>query len=500
MSPFPARPRLAPHVLPRRHVVDGEERVVLHDLREKRAVQIGAREWGLIAAADGTRDVDGIVLAAAREGAHARAAALRGFLEQLHGAGMLVDGIDDPAATVATAEAPTAEPAASAHTVEALGAGSLAGDAPVVDRGSRPLDVLPGFTLHCDGSGSCCRFYGSVIFGPVEAARARALLPMVREGGARHERVFMPERGSGPTGGAAVTYCDGRCAYLGDDDLCALHAAGGPAAKPIGCQTFPASFVDDGEAVRVSVSVECACVLASVDRAGGSALVPARARIRDDLDPTLVIEELDREIPIAGWTSAPRAEFLAWSRHIASVLPASDTAAALLSLAHTVDTDGLDHEAASRAITAPTPISLDEVRALAEPLAKLAARRAAEDAAWRSPRDLVLRAARWIAAAASALADREIAPAILAAPPPAPRSEQFYLAALLHGHRLVGDRPLATALRDRAMRILVARALAPILDAVPEDARDTAAAHPLALVEAMLRSHGLEAYVDDVGP
>ena len=167
MSSLPARPRLASHVLPRRHVVDGDERVVLHDLGTGRLVQIGPREWGLLAAADGTRDLDGIVLAAAREGAHARAAALEGFLAQLHQAGMLEDGVEE-----APSPAVMAEGEAESRD----------------DPAARPLVPLPGFGLHCDGSGSCCRFYGTVIFGPVEAARARALLPMVREGGARHER------------------------------------------------------------------------------------------------------------------------------------------------------------------------------------------------------------------------------------------------------------------------------------------------------------------------
>lgn len=485
MRPFPARPRLASHVLPRRHVVGGDERVVLHDLREKRLVQIGAREWGLIAAADGTRDIEGIVLAAAREGAHARAPMLRDFFAQLHAAGMLEDGAEERAEPAIT---PSAEP---------IGARESA-PIEIDDRASRPLDPLPGFTLHCDGSGSCCRFYGSVIFGPVEAARARSLLPMVRDGGARHERVFMPERGSGPTGGSAVTYCDGRCAYLGDDDRCALHAVGGPAAKPIGCQTFPASFIDDGERVRVSVSVECACVLASVDRPGGSPIVAPSARVRSDLDETLVVEELDREILVRGRESAPRARFLAWSRQVAEAAPAADTAALLMSLARAVDRDGLDEAATARAIARPSPIDAAEVRPWAEALSRRASRRAAEDEAWRSARDLVLRAAPWIAAAAAAIADAEIGPAVIAAPIAAPRSEQFYLSALLHGHRLAGDRPLAIALRDRAVRVLVARALAHVLSAVPPGERDPAAAHPLALLEAMVRGHGVGAYVDDV--
>src|SRR5690242_10317977 len=74
--PLPIRPRLADHVLARRHITGSETVVVLHDQRTGRLVQLGPREWGLLAAADGTRDLDGVVLAARREGAHARVPAL----------------------------------------------------------------------------------------------------------------------------------------------------------------------------------------------------------------------------------------------------------------------------------------------------------------------------------------------------------------------------------------------------------------------------------------
>jgi lysine-N-methylase len=476
---LPRRPRLAGHVLPRRHVVDGDERVVLHDLSTGRLVQIGLREWGLLASADGTRDVDGIVLAAAREGAHARAPAVEAFLIQLHAAGMIDDGT----------AAPPAPPAPPADEGE--------GEDPVL-AAARPLFSLPGYSLHCDGSGSCCRFYATVVFGPVEAARARALCPEVLGGGARHERVFMPERGSGPTGGAAVAYRDGRCAYLGPDDRCAIHAAGGPLAKPLGCRTFPASFLDDGETVRVSVSVECACVLASVDRPGGAPLVSEGARVRADLDETLVVDRLADHLLITPARVASRAAFLAWSRAVTRLFPDRDVPAALLALAGAVEAAGLDEDAAGRALASPPPVDPAAIAPFAAALAARAARRAAEDTSYRSERDLVLRGARWVAEAARALADPDLAAALLAAPPAAPRAERFYVAALLHGHRLAGARPLATALRDRAARVLVARALGLVLAAVPEPERDPAAAYPLALLEALLRGHGLDAYVDDL--
>jgi lysine-N-methylase len=82
-------------------------------------------------------------------------------------------------------------------------------------------------------------------------------------------------------------------------------------------------------------------------------------------------------------------------------------------------------------------------------------------------------------------------------------AEAFYLRAVIHGHHLVtGDAPLAGSLRDRAVRLLIARAMPSVLARALErgeaGAADPAARHPLALVEAMLRGHGLESYRSDI--
>ncbi len=361
---------------------------------------------------------------------------------------------------------------------------------------SRPVEPLPGFTLSCDGSGSCCRVYASVVFGAVEAARARALLPQVLGGGERHERVFMPERGSGPTGGAVVALCDGRCAYLASSGRCALHEVGGAAAKPIGCNTFPATFTDDGETVRVSVAVECACVLASVDRDGGEPLLPPGARVRSDLHEALAVTTLPAHVQVTPEAMAPRGALRGWSRRVVALLPAPDTAAALVSLGAAVANGGLEADPGP-ALAAPAPIAAASVLPWIDALHRRALRREREDAEWRSERDLVRRAIGWIAAAAATLLDGDALRALLAAPIAAPRAEDFYLRALLHGHQLAGALPLSLALHDRAVRILVARALPAVFAAEPPAERDPACAHPLALLEAMLRGHGLDAYAHD---
>lgn len=472
---LPTRPRLADHVLARRHITGGETVVVLHDQRTGRIVQLGPREWGLLAAADGTRDLDGVVLAARREGAHARVPALQAFLEQLHGAGLLADGTPDDSDAESHA-APLDHDASSAAARPA---------------GARPLDVLPDFSLHCDGSGSCCRIYASVIFGPVEAARARALFPEIQGGGDRHERVFLPDRGSAPTGGSAVTLVDGRCAYLGESGHCSIHARAGGPAKPIGCNLFPASFLDDGERIAVSASVECACILASVGRPGGAPLIPAAARLRSDLDPSVFVASLPARLAITRDASADRAAVRRWSRRLTALSPPADTAKTLWSLAAALDERGLDADPAP-CFHSPPPIDPTEVLPWIDALARRAARRVAEDAVWRSERDLARLASSWIADAAGAL----LSSGSISLPPGAPEGEAFYLRAALHGYKLFGDLPLTVALRDRAVRLLVARALPDVFALA--GATDPACAHPLALVEAMLRGHGLDAYVHDL--
>ena len=462
MSTLPFRPRLAEHALVRRHVIDGAEVVVIHDTRSGDLLRMGPREWDLVAGADGTRDFDALVLAAARRGALRRASEVRAVLDYLHAAGLLADGLGHPSP---------------------------------VDEGepARPLDVLPGYGLTCDGSGDCCSMYGSVIFTPLEAARARALRPEVRGAGDREERAFTPERGSTLEGALAVALVDGRCAYLTDDRRCSIHIAAGEQAKPRGCRVYPASFIDDGERVRVSVGTECPCVFASVDREGGVPLVDPVARTRADLGPLARVTALPEILAITAGTTAPRAAVVAWSRAVAAGLPAVDDRAAdivalLWSLARAIGAHGLDEAAARDAIASPRAPEDAELAPLVTALAARARARVASADAWRGAQDRSRRASHWISSAAASLLDPAARAASLG-DDRFRRDEIFFLRVQIHGHQLVGDLPLAVALRDRAVRILLSRAL---VEALPEG--DPARPHPLALVEAMMRGHGLSAY------
>lgn len=477
-SPFPIRPRLADHALARRHFTDAGEVVILHDTRTGGLVRLGPREWGLLVCADGTRDLEGVVLAAARENAHARLEALRGFLEQLHAAGLLADGPGEN-----LEGGPASGPASGpANPYES-------GPAPP----DRALAVLPGFSLTCDGSGSCCRLYASVIFSPAETARARGLLPQVLDGGGRPDRVFLPERGSVRGGASAVSLRNGRCAYLAGDGRCAIHAAAGEAAKPVGCRLFPVTFADDGVEIRVSVAVECACVLTSVGREGGAPLVPPGARVRADLDEGVFISALPTQVFVTSTTTASRVDLAGWSRTVAASATSVDPIARLESLRRASLAAGLDERAARRALDEPVLPSPGDLLPWIDALAARAARRARDDAEWRGAEDLARLSTQWIAAAANALLEPGACAAHLAMPAD-PAAESFYLHAAIHGHQLISDLPLVHALRDRAVRILVARALPRVL---PGTAADPACAQPLALVEAMLRGHGLEAYAHD---
>ncbi len=457
MTPFPHRPRLAEHALVRRHVIDGEETVVIHDTRTGDLARMGTREWEMLISADGTRDFDGLVLAAAKRGALHRASQIAVILDRLQKMGLLADGIDH------------ADPRA------------LAAD--------RPLSVLSDFSLTCDASGACCGVYGSILFTASEAARARAALPLVRDGGEREDRMFTPEQGTDASGRLAVTLVDNRCAYLDLKGGCGIHAVAGAAAKPSTCSIYPATFVDDGESIRVSLGVECACALDSVGRPGGAPLVPETARTRADLPAGAHVITLPALLPVTGSVEVPRAAYVRWSHLVAAQPSPAEPVAALWSLADAVERGGLDESATLAAFRSQTSPDVNAVLPWIQALSERASSRVVSASAWRSERDRSLTASREIAAAATALVDPGALTQALAARAPDPAAEAFYLRAVIHGHQMIGRLPLSLALRDRAVRLLVARSIGSLF---PDTRR------PLTILEAMLRGHGIEIYAREV--
>ncbi len=459
--PLPARPRLARSVLARMHVANGQKKVVLIEHRTNAVLEIDVPSYRALELADGTRDLDGLCLGLAERGAYVSESDLRQLFSELNAAGVLVDGLDVP---------PPPPPV-------------RAPEAPL----DRPLDLLPGFTLVCDGSGSCCRFYGSVAFGPVEAASARAMAGEMRLPLAADE-LFTPIVGAqlAEDDVRAVAQIDGRCAFLEGDGLCGLHRRGGATAKPFPCRNYPAMFMDDGTSVRVSLGPECACVFASAGRRDGSPLVPPEARTLADLGPEVAVMHVPDPVPLTVMRTAPREALASWSSRLVDALATTEVDAVALAwtLAERMAEDGL---ALERALERPAAPSASAIRPYLAALADRAREAAELNASWRGASDLSRRVARWIA---DALASADPTLLVLRAPDPA--AERFYLRALAHGHRIALEgRTIERGLRDRATRMLAARAMV----RVPAIA-DPSARYPLAVLEAAMRNLGLAGYTD----
>jgi len=452
------RPRLSDAVAVRLHVVAGQRRVILHHTRTDEVGQIGTREWALLRAADGTRDLAGITAQALRDGVRVTVADVAALFEALATQDMVADGVGSEPRPVEPASAPP----------------------------DRRVVVLPGFSLACDGSGSCCRLYPTMLFSAVETARARAVAPDVLGAGMDEQSAFVPERGGQARGRLAVAADDGRCAYLDEERRCQLHAAGGPGAKPRGCQLFPLTAVDDGTEVRVSVAPECACVMASVGGEGPPLLDPAVER-GADLDGALYVTSLPNEVLLASELTVPRREFAAWLERWPTD-DGRDQACHLWQVAEQAAVGRL----ADHAVHGEGP-SDAVLRAELTGVAAQLRKRLQQQWGWRGTADLVVRAAHWLLDAIALVAQDD------------PQScgsrhrarEDFYLRTLTFGRTLTELEPLDTAAlavsaRRRATRIWLARALARV--GPPADGSDDPVfRYPLALVEALMRGHGLAA-------
>lgn len=421
------RPRLRSDVAVRRHVVGGRVLLTLHAPPDAVAT-IGEREWAFLAAADGSRDLEGIRLAARRSARLATPELVSEFFAALAAAGLLADG-PEPLSDEATA-------------------------APLP---SRPLAPMPRFSLACDGSGTCCRLYPTTTFLPLDVARARSVCPDVLDAGHHPERAFSPIASSHARSWepSAVTMVDGRCAYLDAQGSCQIHVKGGAELKPSGCRLFPTRFVDDGVVIRVAPSPECRCVFTSPETQAGEPSLPEQAAVVEAVGDTIHVDE--RTV----WT---RERYLAWAAGAARALEtAGDGVTALWSLA----------EALSPADTTLATLVTAHERRLARHNTRQS---------FRAPTDLARRVPVWMEGAARR---RDVEAAPLA-------GENLYLRAIAHAHAWVLDGvPLGASLRDRAVRLFLARRLRSAFS--PDDLADPdpALAEPIALVEACSRAFGL---------
>jgi lysine-N-methylase len=403
------RPRLADHLRARLHRRGSETSVVISDDRSAGEAVIGLREWRLLACCDGTRDIEGVLLAARQRGTRTSIHELRHFLDQLAAAGMLDEG-------------PLSPP-----------------EAPATSTSDGALVPLPGFSLICDGRGTCCRFYDTVTFRPDEVLRARSVAGDVLDCASHPIDAFTPDSGSArtPWRAAAVSLVEGRCAFLEDDGGCRLHRLAGAEAKPAGCRLFPMAIVDDGRALRATPRPECACVFASAR--------VTRQAPHESLHPAAHVAVLGDVAPFR------RETYLAWAD--GRRLPSRDGAGWLRAEAAALDGVATGDEASALA------------RALER---RLATRSIGQDIATRAEHGVRI-----------ALANRTDAPP--------GEGEAFYLRAIAHGHLWALDGiALPSSLRRRALVLEIARQL-------PEHCTgpaDSAESEPIALVEALARKVG----------
>jgi lysine-N-methylase len=491
------RPRLGDHVAARRYLrsdraadAGGAESIVLHDTRAQTLVVLGQREWAILRCADGSRDLPGLRLAAHRRAVRVGSEDLASFVAELSRAGLLSSELSSEGPLGAEpSEAPTSAPP---------------------PRRDAPLVRLAGFLLRCDGRGSCCRIYGSTLFSPAEATRAAALCPAIVPADMHGERAFTPEAGSSYrlAGGAERARCvsvvDGACAFLSRDGSCSLHSTGGAAAKPLGCRLFPADFADDGAAICVSVLPECACVMRSIDNGSGVPIVAAAARTGADLDPATFVRIVPASIELGAGRCSSKARYLAWAHATGSLLGGRgprDAAGALPDLAAWAWLAGESIE--RRGELAPLgAFGHDALAPRAEIVAALLpVRRFVERLLerwqhFRHDHDLSVATAHWLHAALARLEADGPSPLPRASPALA-RREAFCLRAWLHSHQLVGEVPLGSALRECALRMLLARTMATtVAPPAPDGSIVEVADEPLALVNAWWRAHGVVGRAD----
>ncbi len=132
--------------------------------------------------------------------------------------------------------------------------GQLIGRPIVPEDRTRPLH-LPLVRAGCNASGACCSMYHHIPALPSDRDRVCELF--ADEDGV--EELFV-EAFAGHPGALNIATVQGRCAFQQADGLCRIQLAGGPAAKPSPCQSYPAVLVACGDEWHASLRPECACL------------------------------------------------------------------------------------------------------------------------------------------------------------------------------------------------------------------------------------------------
>jgi lysine-N-methylase len=424
------RPRLAVHVLPRRHLIDGEEVVVLHNAKNGELLKLPAELYAIVAYADGTRDLDGIALAASRDGHFTRMSVITSLMETLNSYGALADGIEP------------AEPAVTTPrllTTDALSFPDL------------PLERLEGHRFCCTGAGSCCAQYATIGVTADDLIRARRAGLQTLPGDHREERVVLPLYGGAFR--QAMTLVNGRCLQLTADSQCGLHHRGGPSAKPVACAAFPAVLVEDGEKVRLSAALECDCVFHSRDESEGASLLPMSSSLHQ-LPAGLTVRRLPRDLELTASQTVPTATYAQWSKDLP---PTTNAPWACATLAAGLAERGLRDLGTSERDESLRLPALSALRSALRVYSASMDQAAESSNAWRSPKDRTRLLRNTIAQAARSLQDPNKFQTLLSREQSS--DEAFTLRMSLFGYHLVGERPFAETLVELAVVFLVAREL-----------------------------------------
>lgn len=438
------RPRLAVHMLPRRHVIDGEEVVVLHNAQTGELLKLPADLFAIVAYADGTRDLDGIALAASRDGRFTRMSVIGSLLDTLDGYGALTGGIEP------------VSPAVTEHRL--LTKKSL-------DFSDLPLERLEGHLFRCSGSGACCSQYSTIGVTEGDLIRARRAGLQTLPGDNREERVTLPLYGGADR--LAMTLVEGRCLQLTGDGKCGLHQRGGPLAKPAACTAFPAVLVEDGERVRLSAALECDCVFHSRDNIEGESLL-SKSRSLHQLPAGLTIRRLPKELRLTNSRAVPTSLYAHWSRDTCT---STNAPWACATLAAGLGERGLRDLDASEGDESLRASALTAMREGLHVYSTTMTQAAQSSNAWRSQTDRTRLLRNAVADAALALQSTDIFNSRFSQQQSS--DEAFALRMSLFGYHLVGERPLADTLMELAIAFLVARELVESRAAV---------GHPLAAV------------------
>lgn len=110
------------------------------------------------------------------------------------------------------------------------------------DAARRVLALAP-IRHACHACAACCHGWRVTLHDDDEAARI-----------ARHGEALGV---AAPIDNGALRQADGRCVFLGDDDLCRIHARFGAAEKPRVCQLYPRLSVLAEDGLRLGADPSC---------------------------------------------------------------------------------------------------------------------------------------------------------------------------------------------------------------------------------------------------